>query len=239
MTIHSKAYPRAAVIGNPSDGYFGKTIAFVFSNFEATATIKESDQLILGIGDEQLTYRNLPDLISSVIKKGLNEKFKLIQASLIGLKRYAPRHHLRIPHIQLAISIDSTIPLQQGLAGSSAIIIATLKGILKFYDLQMESHWLADIALKIETEILGIEGGLQDRVAQVYERPMFMDFDQDLLEEQGYGNYVPISKDQLPTFYIAYRHDTGNPLDLIKANVSLGRQSPDFGIALQDWLDNI
>jgi hypothetical protein len=26
---------RAALIGNPSDGYFGKTIAFVFKNFRA------------------------------------------------------------------------------------------------------------------------------------------------------------------------------------------------------------
>ena len=32
MIIREKAYPRAALIGNPSDGYFGKTIAFVFRN---------------------------------------------------------------------------------------------------------------------------------------------------------------------------------------------------------------
>jgi glucuronokinase len=39
MIIKTHAYPRAALIGNPSDGYFGKTIAFTFSNFQAEVTI--------------------------------------------------------------------------------------------------------------------------------------------------------------------------------------------------------
>ena len=30
MITKAHAYPRAALIGNPSDGYFGKTIAFTF-----------------------------------------------------------------------------------------------------------------------------------------------------------------------------------------------------------------
>ena len=35
MIIRTAAYARAGLIGNPSDGYFGKTIAFTFSNFFA------------------------------------------------------------------------------------------------------------------------------------------------------------------------------------------------------------
>ena len=35
MIIKTVAYPRAALIGNPSDGYNGKTIAFVFRNYSA------------------------------------------------------------------------------------------------------------------------------------------------------------------------------------------------------------
>ena len=33
MIIQTKAYPRVGLIGNPSDGYFGKTISFVFKNY--------------------------------------------------------------------------------------------------------------------------------------------------------------------------------------------------------------
>ena len=45
MIIQTKSYPRAAIIGNPSDGYNGKTIAFVFSNFSANVTLFESPEL--------------------------------------------------------------------------------------------------------------------------------------------------------------------------------------------------
>ena len=37
MIIKTIAFPRAALIGNPSDGYHGKTIAFVFRNYQAEA----------------------------------------------------------------------------------------------------------------------------------------------------------------------------------------------------------
>ncbi|HOY52629.1 MAG TPA: hypothetical protein PLX49_12695, partial [Prolixibacteraceae bacterium] len=45
MIIETYSYPRAAVIGNPSDGYFGKTIAFVFSNFIARVQLYETPEL--------------------------------------------------------------------------------------------------------------------------------------------------------------------------------------------------
>jgi glucuronokinase len=35
MITKAHAYPRAALIGNLSDGYFGKTIAFTFPNYRA------------------------------------------------------------------------------------------------------------------------------------------------------------------------------------------------------------
>jgi glucuronokinase len=45
MIIKSTAYARAALIGNPSDGYFGKTISFTFDNFAATVTLYETPEL--------------------------------------------------------------------------------------------------------------------------------------------------------------------------------------------------
>ena len=47
MITRTYSYPRAALIGNPSDGYFGKTIAFVFSNFQAEILLFESPELII------------------------------------------------------------------------------------------------------------------------------------------------------------------------------------------------
>ena len=45
MIIRKVSYPRAALIGNPSDGYYGKTIAFLFSNFKAEILVYESPEL--------------------------------------------------------------------------------------------------------------------------------------------------------------------------------------------------
>jgi len=36
MIITTHAYARAGLVGNPSDGYFGKTIAFSIRNIKAT-----------------------------------------------------------------------------------------------------------------------------------------------------------------------------------------------------------
>ena len=42
MIIQTRAYARAGLIGNPSDGYFGKTISFILKNFSARVTLYES-----------------------------------------------------------------------------------------------------------------------------------------------------------------------------------------------------
>ena len=39
MIITAHAYARAGIVGNPSDGYFGKTIACIVRNFCATVTL--------------------------------------------------------------------------------------------------------------------------------------------------------------------------------------------------------
>ena len=47
MIIRTSAPARAALIGNPSDGYFGKTISFAFSDFGAQVTLWESPDLTI------------------------------------------------------------------------------------------------------------------------------------------------------------------------------------------------
>ena len=44
--------------------------------------------------------------------------------------------------------------------------------------------------LSVEQDELGINAGLQDRVIQTYEGAVYMDFSKELMEKQGYGDYV-------------------------------------------------
>lgn len=68
-----------------------------------------------------------------------------------------------------------------GLSGSSAIIVATFRSILRYYnltidDLKIEKERFPEVILNIEKEELGISAGLQDRVIQTYGGLVHMDF---------------------------------------------------------------
>ena len=45
MTIETRAFARAGLLGNPSDGYFGKIIAMNVKNFYASVSLQESEDL--------------------------------------------------------------------------------------------------------------------------------------------------------------------------------------------------
>ena len=45
MVYESVVYARAGLIGNPSDGYFGKTISFSVRNFSARAILQEDSKV--------------------------------------------------------------------------------------------------------------------------------------------------------------------------------------------------
>ena len=46
--IHPRAFARAGLIGNPSDGYFGKTISVILRNFSARVVCYESPRIQIG-----------------------------------------------------------------------------------------------------------------------------------------------------------------------------------------------
>ncbi|NLY99869.1 MAG: GHMP kinase, partial [Pirellulaceae bacterium] len=45
LLIRKAAFARAGLIGNPSDGYQGKTISVIVRNFSARVTMYEWDEL--------------------------------------------------------------------------------------------------------------------------------------------------------------------------------------------------
>ena len=70
------------------------------------------------------------------------------------------------------------------MAGSSAIIVATLRCLMEFYGVEIPRQVPPSLVLSVETEELGIAAGLQDRVVQVYEGLVYMDFARDRMEER-------------------------------------------------------
>ena len=208
MIIVNKAYPRAALIGNPSDGYHGKTIAFTFSNFYAETTIYESPKLkIVPNQKDHSSFKNIHDLVVDVNRYGYYGGLRLIKAAVKKFYEYCRQVEIKLDDRNFTIEYLSSIPHGLGLAGSSAIITAGIRSLMAFYAVDIPKPVLANIVLAVETDELGIPAGLQDRVAQVYQGLVYMDFSKEIMENKGYGCYEYTDSSLLPDLYIAYWHN--------------------------------
>ena len=56
--IRKYAFARAGLLGNPSDGYNGKTISFSVCNFHAEVVLYERDSVEILMTKEDLTQYN-------------------------------------------------------------------------------------------------------------------------------------------------------------------------------------
>jgi glucuronokinase len=216
MIIKTRSFPRAALIGNPSDGYNGRTIAFLFSNFSAEAGLYESPEIkIVPAKYDSLTYSSIKDLCKDVELYGYYGGIRLIKATIKVFYNFCIENKIRIDNRNFTIEYRSDIPFGLGLAGSSAIIMATMRGLMKFYYINIPKPILANLVWSVENVELKIAAGLQDRVAQAYEAPVFMDFAKEFMDKQGYGYYETFQADLLPNLYIAYRTDLAEGSEIL------------------------
>lgn len=206
MIIEERAYARAGLLGNPSDGYFGKTISVSVRNFGAQIQLWESPLLHIQAAPDEVPYfQNLNQLLEQTAALGYYGGERLIKAAIVTFTDYCHDQGIAIENKNFTLQFHSSIPRQVGLAGSSAIITATMKALTRFYKVQVPKAYLPTLILKAETEQLGINAGLQDRVIQVYEGCVYMDFDKEHMEKTGHGDYYKMDEKKLPKLFIAYK----------------------------------
>ncbi|HWF52910.1 MAG TPA: hypothetical protein VG294_19855 [Solirubrobacteraceae bacterium] len=143
----ASAHARAALAGNPSDGYGGATLAVAVRDFLAEVEAAPA-------GEPSITPESA-----------------LVHATVARFERELARDGA-----PAAVRLHTSIPRAVGLGGSSAIVIATVRALCELHDVRLDPDALASFALAVETEDLGIAAGLQDRVAQAYGGLTFMDF---------------------------------------------------------------
>ncbi len=240
MAIEAVAYARAGLVGNPSDGYYGKTISVIIRNFYAKVSLYESQQLeIIPSYQDQSKYESIDALVDDVKLNGYYGGIRLMKASIFKFYQYCKQHNITLPQKNFSIRYRSTIPRRLGLAGSSALVTATMKCLMEFYEVEIPKPILPNIILSVETEELGIFAGLQDRVIQVYEGCVFMDFNKQLMETQGYGYYEEIPTYLLPKLFIAYRTDLSEGSEVFHNNVRERwlAGDPEVHKAMQDFAE--
>ncbi|ALJ01698.1 mevalonate kinase family protein [Rufibacter tibetensis] len=210
MILESRAYARAALLGNPSDGYHGKTISLNVKNFGAHILLYQTPELSLEPQEQDSNqFKNIYQLQEQLNLTGYHGGIPLLKASIKKFLEYCQAHGITLANKNFTIRYGSNIPRQIGLAGSSAIVIATLRALMQFYEVSIPLETLPNIALSAELDELGINAGLQDRVIQTYEGCVYMDFDKQMLLEKKHGYYEPLELSLLPPLYIAYKTELG------------------------------
>jgi len=130
---------------------------------------------------------------------------RLIKAAIKRFAEYCEQRNIALTAGNFSLRYSSNIPRQVGLAGSSAIVTATMHALCQFYNVSIRKEVLPGLILSVEKEELGIGAGLQDRVVQVYEGLVYMDFDKKFMDAHGHGRYEPLDTKLLPPIYIAYQ----------------------------------
>jgi glucuronokinase len=146
-----QAAARAALAGNPSDGYGGAVLAVTVPGLRAQASVRP-------VADDA----------------SVDPASELVEATVRRFRRSFPS-----ATAGTAVRWWTSIPRGVGLGGSSAIVISTLRALCGAHGVTLAPAELASLALAVETEELGIAAGPQDRVAQAHGGLTFMDFGPD------------------------------------------------------------
>lgn len=131
----------------------------------------------------------------------------LVEATV---QRFA--RELEPANLKTVVRWSTSIPQRVGLGSSSALVIAVLRALCELHRVELGPGEMAELALAVESEDLGIVAGLQDRVAQAYEGLTFMDFGTARNGLGGGrnglgGSYEQLDPALLPPLLIAWREE--------------------------------
>ncbi len=181
--FYARGFARVGLLGNPSDGYGGKTLAVTIDNFYAEAWLTPlpgggggNVHLIPHPVFDPLRLPSLEGLSTLCKREGYSGGVRLMAATLHRLHCLCTAAGYPLDRSRgFTAHYHTTVPRQVGLAGSSAIITAFLKAAMAFYGIEgagketlgLTRDKLPAFVLSIESDELGITAGLQDRVVQV------------------------------------------------------------------------
>lgn len=233
-TSRSTTVPaRTALAGNPSDGHGGAVVATVVPSLTATVTW-EWNGLFTFTGSP-VRFGTIEEVADWVEDGDSDGDQPLMQAALTVLHR---RFDADLsPH---DLRFSTTIPRSLGLAGSSAIVTATILSMIAAHqddlwarELVDRPELIASLALEAERDVLGIHAGLQDRVVQALGGTIAMELgDEHMRTVNGFdvGSYRSVGP--LPDgLFVAYRN--GNADDSGRVHSAADATSDGFRRAME------
>ncbi len=233
--ITARVPARVGLLGNPSDGYGGKTLGLAVEAFEATVTLTPTGDsrdrrgiTLVPNDDDRPHWYSSAEMADRIDRFGYGSGTQVMAAAVRtfidvvrGLQANGMQsdgltskgHVVRQPE-DFELRYETTIPRQVGLAGSSALVVATMRCLMTYTGLAIPDAVLASLALRAETEQLGITAGLQDRVVQTHGGLVAMDFANMITEPRfgvALGRYEAIDAALLPPLFLAYLPASAEP----------------------------
>jgi galactokinase/mevalonate kinase-like predicted kinase len=213
--IEASAPGRGGIIGNPSDIYGGTVVSCTIPH-RAEAVISSSSKLILEIhghyqvvqDDADLEY--IPDLHFLDVAKAV---WRYLRKG-----EYAESGAID-PKATFMVRAESSIPLKAGCAGSTAMLLSVLGGVLAHFEIEISRYELAELGRKIERHELKIHCGYQDQYMVVFGGLNSVDLREK--ENHGEGLDAPLASVE------PLAADVGE-LPFILANTGIQRHSGEF-----------
>ena len=239
-TVNTRSFPRAGFLGNPSDGYFGKTMSFAFSDYCVDLTLTESAKMRFVPGEvDDATFDSPEKLVRDIRLYGYYGGIRMLKAVAKLFFEYCFENGIRLENRNFTAEYRTNIPRLVGLSGSSAICSAMLKALMKFYSVEIPLEYTPTICLEAEKLELGINCGFQDRVIQMYNGLVFMDFEKSFVEANNRGIYERLDPKLLPNIYVAF--DPNRAEESGKAHKKVKKlfeeKKPDILSAMSEFAD--
>jgi galactokinase/mevalonate kinase-like predicted kinase len=157
---------RAGIIGNPTDMYGGAVISCSVG-MRAWVGVEGSDSraaVVAKTGGKTRRIAKHDDL------RPQGDRFDIVRAIL----DYAAGMHL--PPLECRVEYGSEIPMQSGLSGSTALVVAILRALLVWQGQDLNRYRLAERARYIELNYLEVVCGYQDAYMCTFGGLNYMDF---------------------------------------------------------------
>ncbi|HEY0008245.1 MAG TPA: hypothetical protein VGB55_05950, partial [Tepidisphaeraceae bacterium] len=193
---------------------------FVIRNFAATVKLWESPQFeILQTPGDLARYDSVDAFLREQKLYGYYGGQRLMKAAVKRFVQFCRQNNHPLHDRNFTLQFETDIPRLVGLSGSSGIVVATMRALMQWYDVKIPNNILPSLVLSAEKDELGITAGLQDRVIQTYEGIVYMDFDRNLMEARGYGEYTPLTPPSPPPLYVAFDADRAEVSDITHRNL--------------------
>lgn len=163
--IFASAPGRCGLVGNPTDMYGGSVISCSTQERAQCSLSLETDHITLTVSGQSQEIKTADDL---ALREGdfLNVARAVLLALEIDPAKVAPFH----------LSAGTEIPMQAGLAGSTAILVTLTGCVLTHLGLRLNPYEIAELVRKIEYDVLHIVCGFQDHYMTTFGGLNYMDF---------------------------------------------------------------